>query len=78
MTDGINTETHNTCTSNKKLEQTPGSQRENINVDVLNRLYEKQHGFSVSNDPVIARIQREQAIVRDKREQRSNKINNNI
>ena len=61
-------ETHNTCTSNEKLEQTPGSQRESINVDVLNKLYEQQHGVSVSSDPVVARIQREQAIVKDKRQ----------
>ncbi len=61
-------ETHNTCTSNEKLEKTPGSQKESINVKVLNKLYEQQHGVPVSSDPVVARIQREQAIVRDKRQ----------
>lgn len=70
MPDGDKTETHNTCTSNPRLEQTPGSQRESINIDVLNKLYEQQHGTPVSTDPVVARIQREQAIVRDKREKR--------
>lgn len=61
-------ETHNTCTSNEKLEQTSGSRRENINVEVLNKLYEQQHGVPISSDPVVARIQREQAIVKDKRQ----------
>lgn len=61
-------ETHNTCTSNEKLEQTPGSRRENIRVEVLNKLYEQQHGVPISSDPVVARIQREQAIVKDKRQ----------
>jgi len=63
-------ETHNTCTGNEKLEQTPGSRKESINVEVLNKLYEQQHGVPVSSDPVVARIQREQAIVRDKRQQK--------
>lgn len=70
MSDGIKTETHNTCTSNEELEKTPGSQRESISTDVLNGLYKQQHGAPISSDPVVARIQREQAIVRDKRRQR--------
>jgi len=68
MTDGKKIETHNTCTSNERLEKTEGSSRENISTGVLNKLYEKQRGTPVSNNPVVARIQREQAIVRDKRQ----------
>jgi hypothetical protein len=57
---------HNTCTSTP-LEGHNGSTRESINTDVLNKLYKKQTGTTISDDPVVARIQREQALVRDKR-----------
>jgi len=70
MPDGDKIETHNTCTSNPRLEQTPGSSRENISVEVLNKRYEELHRTPVSKDPVVARIQREQANVEDKRQQK--------
>jgi hypothetical protein len=62
-------ETHGTCTSTD-LDSTPGSRPEHINVSVLNDLHEKQTGVCISSDPVVARIQREQAIARDKRVKR--------
>lgn len=64
-----NQETHGTCTSTD-LDKTPGSKPEHIDVSVLNELYKNQTGTSISSDPVVARIQREQAIVRDKRNKR--------
>ena len=39
-------------------------------MDILNILHERQTGTPISEDLVVARIQREQAIVRDKREKR--------
>ena len=71
MSDNI-IETHATCTSTP-LDRTPGSSPEHINMSVLNELYRNQTGVNVSDDPVVARIQREQALVRDKRNRRQNK-----
>lgn len=68
MADNIQ-ETHGTCTSTD-LDKTPGSKPEHINTEVLDTLYRKQTGVDISSNPVIARIQREQAIVRDKRQKR--------
>lgn len=62
-------ETHGTCTSTD-LDRTPGSSPEHINVDILNRLHQDQTGSAISDNPVVARIQREQAIARDKRQKR--------
>lgn len=62
-------EIHGTCTSTD-LDQTSGSKPELINANVLNDLYKKQTGVKISSDPVVARIQREQAIVKDKRQKR--------
>lgn len=58
---------HETCTSTP-LDKTPGSAPEKINVSVLNDVYERLYGTPISNDPVIARIQREQALVKHKRQ----------
>jgi hypothetical protein len=65
MTDQI----HETCTSTP-LDSTDGSAPERINANTLNKIYEKLYGTSVSSDPVVARIQREQALVRHKRQGR--------
>ena len=62
-------ETHETCTGTN-LDKSPGSKPEHINTGVLNDLYKKQTGVTVSSNPIIARIQREQAIVNNKREKR--------
>ena len=66
MADG---ETHETCTSTD-LDRTRGSRPEHINIDVLNKLHKEKTGTDISIDPVVARIQREQAIVWDKRNKR--------
>jgi hypothetical protein len=71
MTDK-NTETHYTCTSTT-LDKTLGSRPEHINMDVLNRLHEEQTNTPISSDLAVARIQREQAIMRHKREERESK-----
>lgn len=62
-------ETHETCTSTP-LDKTAGSSPEHIDRDLLNKLHEQQTGIQISDDPVVARIQREQAIVRDKRQKK--------
>ena len=64
MSDKI--EQHYTCTSTP-LDKAPGSRPEYINMDILNKLHEQQTGTPISEDLVVARIQREQAIMRDKR-----------
>lgn len=56
---------HYTCTSTP-LDKTLGSRPEYINMEVLDKLHEQQTGTSISTDPVVARIQREQAIMRNK------------
>lgn len=66
MTDK-NPETHYTCTSTS-LDKTPGSRPEHISMEVLNKLHEEQTGTPISSDLIVARIQREQAIMRHKRE----------
>jgi len=66
MADKI-TGTHETCTSTS-LDKTPGSVPEHINIDVLNKRYQELFGTPVSKDPVVARIQREQALIKDKRQ----------
>jgi hypothetical protein len=58
-------ETHETCTSTD-LDKTPGSSPEHINKEVLNKLHESQTGLPISTNPVVARLQREQALTRDK------------
>lgn len=63
--------THGTCTSTR-LDQTTGSKPEHINMDVLNQLYFEKTGTKISDDPAIARIQREQTIVWDKRRKQKN------
>lgn len=60
---------HGTCTSSP-LEGTAGSVRESIDMNTLDRLHYKQTGTKISDDPVVARIQREQALVRHKRSTR--------
>lgn len=59
-------ETHYTCTSTP-LSEEPGSRPEHISTSRLDRLHEEQTGVPISNDPVVAVIQREQALVRHKR-----------
>lgn len=59
-------ETHGTCTSTS-LDTTPGSSPEHINVQVVDEVFSQLYGFPVSKDPVVARGQREQAIIRHKR-----------
>lgn len=58
--------THYTCTSTP-LDRTPGSRPEHISMDVLDKLHEEQTGTPISSDLIVARIQREQALVRHKR-----------
>lgn len=58
---------HYTCTSTP-LEKEPGSKREWINKERLDALYKEQTGTPISNDPAVAIIQREQALVKHKRE----------
>jgi len=58
--------THYTCTSTP-LDKTEGSRTEHISVKVLNRLHETQTGTPISDNPAVAIIQREKAIMRDKR-----------
>lgn len=58
-------ETHETCTSTD-LDKTPGSSPEHINKEVLNKLHESQTGVPISTNLAAARLQREQALARDK------------
>ncbi len=58
---------HETCTSS----DLPGVDSEHLDMEYLNNLHEVQTGAPISNDPLTARIQREQAIVREKHRQRS-------
>lgn len=60
---------HYTCTSTP-LDQTQGSRPENILAEVLNKRYQELYGTPISQDPIVARIQREQALVGDKRNRR--------
>lgn len=60
---------HGTCTSTP-LDRTPGSRPEKIVAKVLDEKYKELYGTSVSQNPVVARIQREQALVEDKRNRR--------
>jgi hypothetical protein len=57
--------THYTCTSTR-LDQTPGSQAEHIDISALNKVHEQQTGTPISKNRVVALIQQEQAIARDK------------
>lgn len=66
MADKFTGETHGTCTSTP-LDQTPGSSPEHINTEVLDILHKEKTGVGISSDPTVARIQREQALVWDKR-----------
>lgn len=58
-------ETHETCISTD-LDKTPGSSPEHINKEVLNNLHKIQTGVPISINPAVARLQREQALARDK------------
>ena len=57
---------HETCTSSP-IASKFGYDSEHLPSDVLNSLHKNQTGTEISGDPIIARIQREQALVRDKR-----------
>lgn len=56
---------HHTCTSSN-LSPDP----ENIPLKVIDKLVEEKFGVPVSKDPNVATIQREQALVKDKREKK--------
>jgi hypothetical protein len=57
---------HDTCTSTP-LDGTSGSRPEKINAEILEKLHVQKTGTDLSNDPIVARIQREQALVWHKR-----------
>ncbi|MBL7036233.1 hypothetical protein ISR94_00075 [Candidatus Microgenomates bacterium] len=57
---------HNTCTSSPLAEEL-GYDPENLPVVVLNDLHKRQTGTDISRDLVTARLQREIALVKDKR-----------
>ncbi|MDO8340840.1 MAG: hypothetical protein Q7T59_02620 [Candidatus Woesebacteria bacterium] len=57
---------HSTCTSSPIANEL-GYHPEHLPREVLDQLYKKHFGTEVSTDPVVARIQREQALVKDKR-----------
>ena len=57
---------HETCTSSP-IAKDLGYHPEHLPVEVLNNLYKDLYGTEISSDPVTARIQREQALTRDKR-----------
>lgn len=59
-------EYHYTCTSSNL----PGKDKEHLDTEVLDKIFEKLFGIPVSNDP-LARGQREQAITRYKRQKTS-------
>lgn len=56
-------ETHYTCTGS----DLPGLDKEHLDVFALNKLFTKLFGTKISDDPLTARLQREQAIARHKR-----------
>jgi len=57
---------HYTCTGSD-LSTLPGADKEHIPEEYLNKLYQIQTNTPVSEDPGTARLQREQAIRRFKR-----------
>ncbi|KKR10795.1 MAG: hypothetical protein UT39_C0015G0008 [Candidatus Woesebacteria bacterium GW2011_GWA1_39_21] len=57
---------HYTCTSSALGRQL--GDKENIPEELVNKLHVEQTGTSISNDPVVALIQREQALRRSKQE----------
>ena len=58
---------HNTCTSSDLAKTSGVGDMEHLDKSLLDRLFNKLFGHEVSSDPVVARIQREQAIARHKR-----------
>ena len=59
-------ETHSTCTSTP-LSDEQGSSPEHIFIKRLDQLHKEKTGTKISSDPVVAVIQREQALVWHKR-----------
>ena len=59
-------ETHYTCTSTP-LSDERGSSPEHILVERLDKLHFQKTGTPISEDPIVATIQREQALVWHKR-----------
>lgn len=60
--------THYTCTSTR-LERTPGSRKEHIDESAVDALVKKYFGF-LAKDQFARTIQREQALAKDKRDER--------